>query len=119
MDLNEKLAARRRELAVETEKIQQMEQDVISAEVEKRLLEKGIVSAKLPVPPISEAKIQAGVECALDQAARSRMTTGENAILAGLLFAAVASAFSGSFVGVVFCGATGVLWYSFVQKGCT
>lgn len=100
MDLNEKLAARRRELAIETEKTahleaarkrelaiqaekaRQVEQDAIQAEVARRLAEKGIELPAKEAPPaavIPESAVNAAVDKAITKAASERMTGTENA----------------------------------------
>ncbi|ABL01148.1 hypothetical protein [Pelobacter propionicus] len=86
MDLNEKIAARRRELAAEDEKTKQAEkareaeqQRYVRNEAIKQLSENGIELPDYKGIPLE--KVDAEVEKLLDKAASDRMTSGENTTL--------------------------------------
>lgn len=137
MDLNEKLAARRRELAVEAEKNEQVEEalrreqaikvemakrvekEAIDAEVARRLAERGIAAQPTPViaptpPAISASVIDAEVEKAIDKAAAARMTSGQNAMVAILFLSGIVGFFFAWWIGLGF-----IIWsvmYSGVNK---
>ena len=98
MDINEKLAARRRELAIEAEERRQAEAVVINGEVAKRLAEKGIV---LPVPKaIPATTIDIEVELVLNKAAGSRITDGETAAICILFVGGMLAFFVAWWLGV-------------------
>lgn len=116
MDLNEKLAARRRELGIEAEKAKVVEETAINAEVSKRLSEQGItqptpvaipnrlggaewVRAPIAVP---KSTVDAEVEKALSKAASDRMTSGENTKFTVLLVLGLISLFVAWPMGVGF-----------------
>lgn len=137
MDLNEKLAARRRELAVEAEKNEQVEEalrreqairvemakrvekEAIDAEVARRLSEKGIAAQPAAViastpPAISASVIDAEVEKAIDKAAAARMTSGQTAMVAILFLSGIVGFFFAWWIGLGF-----IIWsvmYSGVNK---
>lgn len=136
MDLNAKLAARRRELAIEAEKVTQVEaarlkeaaieaakvkrveQDAIDAEVARRLAERGIVQpapVALATPPVITASvIDAEVEKAIDKAAAARMTGAENTMVVVLFLTGLVGFFFKWWIGLGF-----IIWsvmYSGVNK---
>lgn len=137
MDLNEKLTARRRELAIEAEKNVQVEEalrreqaikvemakrvekEAIDAEVARRLAERGIAPQPTPVnvptpPAISASVIDAEVEKAIDKAAAARMTSGENAMVVVLFLSGLVGFFFAWWIGLGF-----IIWsvmYSGVNK---
>lgn len=128
MDLNEKLAARRRELAREAERVKreaeerdaaaarlaasaigqqkQREAEALAAAVKKRLAEQG---AGRDLPPEPQKKhVDTEVEKLLEKAATDRMTKGENAIMVALVAAAIISCFIAWWLAVSFVLAIGV-----------
>lgn len=128
MDLNEKIAARRRELVVEQEKARQAEKEVsaklaaerseaIGVEVNKRLAEQGIELPNSLITPkgtIDKKSIDEAVEKALDKAATARMTSGENAIILILAVLGFLFLFISWPVGVAL-----IIWAVFYMNGKT
>jgi len=130
MGLNEKLAARRKELEFEALKNKESEEMMrrehkaqkeaelhaekiaIQAEVNRRLAEKGIKN----LPMVSETKVQAAFSNALDHAARERMTSVEKAVFWGFVLMSAIFAINSSLFGFVFFGA-GAWIYSSLMKG--
>jgi hypothetical protein len=100
MELNEKLAARRRELAIEAEKAKQIERDAINAEVTKRLKQQGIAQAK--PADIPKSTVDAEVEEVLNKAASARITSDENATFAVLLVLGLLTFFISWWLGAIF-----------------
>lgn len=124
MDLNEKLASRRRELnieaekakiteekadearavhqkelAIEAEKAKKAEQDIIDAEVQNRLAELGLTQL---APAVSKSKVDIAVEKALSKAASDRMTKAENTKFIVLLVLGIFFLFGAWPIGVGF-----------------
>lgn len=135
MDLNEKIAARRREKAIEAEKSMQIEvarkkqaaletakvaaaeQEIIANEVAKRLAEKGIqlpeVTKSSQSPSLATQKIiDAEVESQITKAASARMTAGENLKFVILLLLGIGGFFVKWWVGLAF-----IIWsFSYITK---
>lgn len=111
MDIQDRIAARRKELAVEAARLQreiaaaELEQKIedereaatkakaeaiaIAAEVDKRLRDQGLSS--LATEGVVEKKVEAAVDAAISRAATSRMTSGENATFAVLVIVGLLS----------------------------
>lgn len=85
MDINEKIAARRRELEREAELQREAEKETINNEVRRRLLEKGVDIQEQPEAP--KDPIDEEVDKALLKLARSKMTQTQN-LMFGLMFMA-------------------------------
>ena len=136
MDLNEKIAARRRELAREAEKVKreedertaaarrraaaaisqqkQRETDALDAAVKTRLSEQGMEGIATPEPP--KRQVDAAVEKLLDKAATDRMTTGENAIFFALVVFALLSCFVAWWLVIIFVVTTGIFMNKMTEK---
>lgn len=128
MDLNEKIAARRRELVVEQEKARQEvkearaklateRSEAIGVEVNKRLAEQGIELPNTQITPqgtIDKKSIDDAVEKALDKAATARMTSGENAIMIILAILGFVFLFVSWPIGVAL-----IIWAVFYMNGKT
>lgn len=126
MDLNEKIAARRRELVVEQEKARQAEKEVsaklaaerseaIGVEVNKRLAEQGIElpsSLDTPKSKIDKKSIDQEVEEVLNKAATDRMTSGENTLTGILAVAGIVFLFIAWPVGIAL-----IVWAGFYGNG--
>ena len=135
MDLNEKLAARRRELAIEAEKARLEEQSVINAAKEKELLESerakkaeqdalvaevsrrsenSAIEISTPEAEPNEPIIMsdADYEKALNKAATDRMTSGENTFFAILIILGIVSLFIAWPMAVAF-----IIWAVFYING--
>jgi hypothetical protein len=121
MDLNEKIAARRRELVVEQEKAKQEEiettaklaaerSEAIGVEVNTRLAELGIELPNQQKSHISIDKksVDKEVENILNNAAYDRMTAGEKTFGVILLFAGFVFIFIAWPVGIAL-----ILWAGF------
>jgi hypothetical protein len=106
MDLNEKLAARRKELAVEAEKAKQAEQQALAEEVTRRLAKQGIDlphrEASPKAPELSKKAIDVEVEKELTKAASSRMTNQENGSFYFLSLLAIGGFFLQWWLGLIF-----------------
>ena len=136
MDLNEKLAARRRELAIEAEKARLEEHSVINAAKEKdrleierakkakqdalvaeisRRSENSAIEISTPeAEPPKEPTIMsdADYEKALNKAATDRMTSGENTFFAILIILGIVSLFVAWPMAVAF-----IIWAGFYING--
>lgn len=84
MDLNEKIAARRAELAIQAENAKQAEKDALNVEVTKRLADQGILQSKRS--EISESTVDAEVDKVFTKMAADRMTEGEKAVCFAFIF---------------------------------
>lgn len=127
MDLNEKIEARRREVAIEAEKTRlaeiahqkeealkieqakKAEKAALEAAVAERFAEKGITQKPTgdspPSPQVSRSDVDAEFEKALSAAASARMTGGENAMFFILLLIGLGGFFIKWWVGIAF-----VIW---------
>lgn len=136
MDLNEKIAARRRELAREAEKVKreederiaaaarrtaaaisqqkQREKEALDAAVKRRLSEQGMEGIATPEP--LKKQVDAQVEKLLDKAATDRMTTGENAIFFALVVFAILSFFVAWWLVVIFVVAIAIFMNKMTEK---
>lgn len=108
MDLNEKIAARRKEMVIEQEKAKQSEKELnakiaaerneaIGVEVNKRLAEQGIEipSPRMTLTRMDKLSVDKEVDSLLDKAATDRMTSGENTftvilVVVGIVFLFIA-----------------------------
>lgn len=118
MDLNDKIAARRRELAsqaedavqaesakqkvaaIEAAKINKIEKEAIDAEVAKRLAAMGIEQLTPVAPPTTLVDLE--VEKALNKAAAARKTTGENVTFWTLMVLGFLGMFAKWWLGLIF-----------------
>ena len=134
MDLNQKIEARRRELAAEEQK-EQIRQNQEKAEIEARVEEQLRQRAKveksaldeavarrlkdenIQIPEsVSKAKVDAEVEALLTKAASDRMTPSENNTLFVLVILGIGSMFFAWWLAVIFLVISGVYWHTTIEK---
>lgn len=110
MDLNEKIAARRKEITAKAEAAEAKEKQAVDAEVKKRLQTLGIDQENTPVVA-DEIKVDEAVDEALKKAANARKTSGERTTETILLILGVLGFFGAWWLGLLLIAA----WYAYSE----